>query len=153
TNLGIGINHPRIKSLDAVMTTYSKTLADQLNTIRQTQANRVRLEKDRLSALEAQAKDTREQEAAEKAKMVEYIEAKNKYIQARKLLEAVELSYTQQKMNQSVTPPTAKIWEPAEPAQGPVNKVPWYMGLAALVGLVLGVSLAFFIEYLDTSVK
>jgi capsular exopolysaccharide synthesis family protein len=153
TNLGLGTNHPRVKALDALMATYSKTLADQLNTVKQTQANRLRLEKDKLSALETTAKDTRDQEQEEKAKMVEYLNAKNKYLQARRLLENVELSYATQKMNQSVTPPTAKIWENAEPAQGPVNKVPWYMGLAALVGIVLGVSLAFFIEYLDTSVK
>ena len=35
----------------------------------------------------------------------------------------------------------------------PSRNVPAYMALAALVGLVVGVGLAFFIEYLDTSVK
>ena len=49
----------------------------------------------------------------------------------------------------------AKIWEKAERSDFPAkpNVPPAYLGLAAIVGIVIGVGLAFFIEYLDTSVK
>jgi capsular exopolysaccharide synthesis family protein len=154
TNLGLGVNHPRIKALDAQAATYSKILADQLNTIKITQANRLRLEKDKLSGLEEMAKESRTGDIKEKASLVEYVDAKNKYIQARKLYEAVETSYVTQKMNNSVKGDTAKIWERAEKAEYPSEpNVPIYMIMAAIVGIVLGVSLAFFIDYLDTSVK
>jgi capsular exopolysaccharide synthesis family protein len=154
TNLGLGVNHPRIKALDAQMAAYSKILADQLNTIKTTQANRLRLEKDKLSALQGEAKSSREIEADEKAKMAEYIDAKNKSIQARKILDTLELSYQQQKMLEAVKQPSARIWEKAEKSDYPAKpNVPGYMVMAAMVGLILGVGLAFFIDYLDTSVK
>ena len=48
----------------------------------------------------------------------------------------------------------AKIWETAEAADHPSRpNVAGYMGLAMVIGLVVGIGLAFFIEYLDTSVK
>jgi capsular exopolysaccharide synthesis family protein len=154
TNLGLGSNHPRIKALEAQMETYSKILADQLNTIKTTQANRLRLEKDKLSSLQDKAKDARSMEIEEKGQMVEYINAKNKAIQARKILESVELSYIQQKMIEKGPQQPAHIWERAEKSDYPAKpNVPAYMGLAALIGLVIGATLAFFIEYLDTSVK
>jgi len=154
TSLGLGVNHPRIKALDAQMATYQKILADQLNTIKITQANRLRLEKDKLSGLQEMSKASRTDDIKEKASLVEYVDAKNKYIQARKLYESVELSYVTQKMNNSVKGDSAKIWEKAEKAEYPSEpNVPAYMGMAAIIGLVLGVGLAFFIDYLDTSVK
>lgn len=154
TSLGLGVNHPRIKALDAQMATYSKILTDQLNTIKTTQANRLRLEKDKLAALQSTEQDSRAEEAAEKSKMGEYIESKNKAIQARKILDTLELSYQQQKMLESVKHPTARIWERAEKADYHAKpNVPAYMVMAGLVGVVLGVGLAFFIDYLDTSVK
>ncbi|HSI12048.1 MAG TPA: polysaccharide biosynthesis tyrosine autokinase [Chthoniobacter sp.] len=154
TNLGIGVNHPRLRALDAQMATYSKILSDQLNTIKITQANRLRLEKDKLSALQTSETNSRADEAAEKNKLAEYIEAKNKAIQARRVLDGLENSYQQQKMLESVKHPTARIWERAEKADYHAKpNVPAYMLLAGIIGSVLGVGLAFFIDYLDTSVK
>lgn len=154
TSLGLGVNHPRIRALDAQMATYSKILADQLNTIKITQANKLRLEKDKLAALQSAEQNSRVEEAAEKTKMAEYIEAKNKAIQARKILDTLELSYQQQKMLESVKHPTARIWERAEKSDYHAKpNVPGYMIVAGIIGIVLGVGLAFFIDYLDTSVK
>ncbi|MEP6673141.1 MAG: polysaccharide biosynthesis tyrosine autokinase [Chthoniobacter sp.] len=154
TNLGLGPNHPRVKAWDAQMETYAKILSDQLNTIKVTQGNRLRLEKDKLAALTTESKNSREVEAEEKAKMVEYIEAKNKAIQARKILDTLDLSYQQQKMIGVIQQPSAHIWEKAEKSEIPAKpNVPWYMFMAACVGLAIGVGLAFFIDYLDTSVK
>ena len=46
------------------------------------------------------------------------------------------------------------IWEKAEPATIPYSpKVLLNMILGTLVGLIVGVGLAFLIEYLDTSIK
>jgi capsular exopolysaccharide synthesis family protein len=154
SSLGLGVNHPRIKALDAQMATYTKILADQLNTIKITQANRLRLEKDKLSGLETMAKESRSDDIKEKASLVEYVDAKNKYIQARKLYDSVQISYVTQKMNGVVKGESAKIWQKAEKAEYQSEpNVPGYMGVAAIIGLVLGVGLAFFIDYLDTSVK
>jgi capsular exopolysaccharide synthesis family protein len=48
----------------------------------------------------------------------------------------------------------ARIWEKAEPASAPSKpNVLLNMALATVVGLIVGIGLAFFLEYLDTSVK
>jgi len=105
---------------------------------------------DAAKALEAQA-GASDAAIIEKAKMTEYVEAKKKAIQARKLLEAVELNFTLQKMNPpAVKPPTVIIWEKAEPSAYPARpNVALYALLAASVGLVLGVAL-FLMRHLKT---
>jgi succinoglycan biosynthesis transport protein ExoP len=57
-------------------------------------------------------------------------------------------------MQRSMPMSPARIWERAEPASFPSKPKVWLnMALAVAVGLILGVGLAFFLEYLDTSVK
>jgi len=154
TSLGLGLNHPRIKALEAQMATYSKILADQLNTIRTTQATRLRYEKDKLSHLQQMASDSRATEIAEKSQMGEYLDAKNKYIRAQRVLESLEVSFATQKLKITMKEPTARIWEKAEKSDRPAKpRVAWIMLGAGFSGLVIGIVLAFFIEYLDTSVK
>jgi capsular exopolysaccharide synthesis family protein len=154
SNLGLGENHPRLKALEAQMATYSKILADQLNTIKTTQATRLRFEKDKLSHLQQMAADSRTAEIDEKSKMTEYLEAKNRYIRSQKVLDSMELAYVTEKQNFLLKHPTAKIWEKAEKSERPDKpRVTMIMFGSFVGGLLLGVALAFFIEYLDTSVK
>ena len=153
-NSGLGVNHPRLKALHALKDAYQKILDAQLTSIKNAQANKLRYEKDKLSVIEKRANDSRDAEIKEKTTIQEYIEAKNKYIQARKILENVEMTLTSERMKKEIQGDTAKIWEKAEKSDFPAKpNVPVYMALAAMVGLVVGVGLAFFIEYLDTSVK
>jgi capsular exopolysaccharide synthesis family protein len=154
TNLGLGDNHPRIKALEAQMATYAKILSDQLSTIKTTQATRLRFEKDKLSHLQQMAADSRTQEIEEKAKMTEYLDAKNKYIRSQKVLDSMEIAYATQKENALLKHQTAKIWEKAEKSAHPATPHVAYIMVGAFIfGLLLGIALAFFIEYLDTSVK
>ncbi len=151
---GLGENHPRVKSLKAQRDAYDQILSTQLTSIRNAQANRLRFEQDKLAVLEKRSADSREAQISSKTKIGDYIEAKNRYIQARKILESVEMTMTAERMKQGVPGDVAKIWEKATRPDFPAKpNVPAYMALAALVGLVIGVGLAFFIEYLDTSVK
>jgi len=151
---GLGENHGRVKSLRAMRTAYSKILTDQLTSIRNAQANRLRFERDKLAVLEQRAAESQTTQIQEKTKIAEYIESKNKYIQARRILENVEMTMTAERVKRGVDAEPARIWEKAEKSDFPAKpNVPAYMGLAAVVGLVIGVGLAFFIEYLDTSVK
>jgi capsular exopolysaccharide synthesis family protein len=66
----------------------------------------------------------------------------------------MEVNYQSTKMNEMVKSPTARVWEKAEKSDAPAKpRVPMIMMGAFLAGLILGIALAFFIEYLDTSVK
>ncbi len=151
---GLGERHPEVLSLRARQATIQDILSRQLESIRRGQATRLTIEQDNLTSLEAQLADSRVKQIEQKSKMGEYIDAKSKYIQARKLMETAQLNVQAERMNINVGTEVAKIWEKAEPPIFPARpNVPAYMALAAIVGLVVGVGLAFFIEYLDTSVK
>ncbi len=153
-NSGLGENHLRVKSLRAQREAYSKLLADQLTSVRIAQVNTLRYERDKLAVIEKTAAEAKEADIADKTNLQDYIDAKNKYIQARRILESVELTLTTERMKKELPGENAKIWEKAEKSDFPAKpNVPAYMGLAAMVGLIIGVGLAFFIEYLDTSVK
>ncbi|MEA3213016.1 MAG: polysaccharide biosynthesis transport protein [Chthoniobacter sp.] len=153
-NSGVGTNHPRLKALGAQRVVYEGILSRQLDSIRGGLATKLTIEQSRLGELEKQLAKSQKSQIEQKTNMLEYVDAKNKYIQARKVMENAELTLTAERMKINIQANPGKIWEKAEPAGAPARpKVPAYMAVAAVFGLVVGVGLAFFIEYLDTSVK
>ena len=153
-NSGLGENHPKIHSLRAEKEANQKILSDQLDSIRRAQAVRLRGAEATLESLEKDLTVSEAEQLKEKADVMEYSDAKTAYIQARRILDTAELTLKSERMKMGINSAVAKIWEKAEPSFSPARpNVPTYMMLAALVGIVTGVALAFFIEYLDTSVK
>jgi len=117
--------------------------------------NQVQSEKAALDALTSSLDEAKAKDDAEATKGQPYWEAKRKLgnmIDFNKLLaakiEATKLDLQIPK-NQIV-----EITGPAEPGDSPVkpNKT-LNIILGVIIGLIMGVGLAFFIEYLDTSVK
>ncbi len=151
---GLGARHPNILSLRAKKDTYEKQLTDQINSIRRTLAANLEITDKSVTGMEQQLDQARLSQREAKARNVEYARAKNNYIQAKKVLEAAELRLSTETMQRSMPMSPARIWERAEPASAPSKpKVLLNMALAVVVGLIVGVGLAFFLEYLDTSVK
>ncbi len=151
---GLGPRHPLILSLKAKKDTYEKQLADQINSIRRTLAANLEITEKSLATMEEQLEQARLGQRESKTRNVEYARAKNNYIQAKKVLEAAELRLSTETMQRSMPMSPARIWERAEPASAPSKpKVLLNMALAVVVGLIVGIGLAFFLEYLDTSVK
>ena len=153
-NGGLGENHPRVRALRAQKDVYQAILTSQLDSIRRSQATKLRVAEDAYAKLTDDLKKAEQEAIAEKTDIAAYMEAKNVYIQSRRIMENAELTLKAERMKTIMTPNVVSIWEPAEAAYAPAKpNVPAYMALAALVGIVVGVGLAFFIEYLDTSVK
>ncbi len=153
-NSGLGENHPRVKALRAQKAVYAEQLDEQLRALRDALARKVTLHENTLGALQNQLGQSRSNFQGIKNKSAAYTEAKNKYINAKRVLEASETRYYTARMQQNITITPAKIWQPAEPPSMPSEPKVWlYMLVAAAVGAGLGGGLAFFLEYLDTSVK
>lgn len=151
---GLGENHYKIQALRQMMAVYRDHLSTALEAIRRAEATNLQVAEQTLRALEKKLEEVKKDQIAGKTKSGAYTEAKAKYIQAKKILEAAELRYSTASMERGVDIDPARIWEKAEPPVGYAKpKVAVYLTLAALIGIVLGVGLAFFIEYLDTSVK
>jgi len=153
-NSGVGENHPRLKALRAQRAVHEDILSRQLDSIRRAQATKLKIEQDRLEQIEAQLERSKKAQIDQKTRMLEYVDSKNKYIQARKVMENAELTLASERMKINIVQNSAKIWQKAEPSPYPSKpNVPLYMFIAAIVGILVGCALAFFIEYLDTSVK
>jgi len=153
-NGGLGPNHPTIKSLVAQKNKLKEQLNAQITALRTALEEGIKAKQSSLAGLEAQLKSRRDEQQKLKTEAASYYEAKNAYIQARKVFDAAEMRLSTETMEKTIPQSPATIWERAEVTNVPARPKVWLnIALGVVVGLVFGVGLAFFIEYLDTSVK
>jgi polysaccharide biosynthesis transport protein len=153
-NGGLGPNHPTVKSLVAQKNTLREQLNKQIAAVRIAMEEGIKAQQSSLDGLEVQLKSRKEEQQEEKTKAASYYQAKNAYIQAKKLLDASEMRLSTESVEKTIPQSPATIWERAEASAVPAKPNVWLnIGLGGVVGLVFGVGSAFFIEYLDTSVK
>ncbi len=151
---GLGENHPRIKEIRTMLEQYRQILSEALKGIRNSQALKLKLAGSELETSQGSLLKSTGQAAEFKQKTHEYVDAKTKYLEDKRVLDSLNLQLSTERMKRSIDIDPAQIWQLAEPPTSPSKpNVPGYLTLAALVGLVMGFGLAFFIEYLDTSVK
>jgi len=151
---GLAENHPHLKSVRSQKEVFLNTLAEQLMSVRRNQASLLEIEERVLQELEGKFKDAQSFQIEDKEKSKAYIESKTKYLQAKKISEAAQIKLNTEQIDRRIDFDPAKIWEKAEKSSyWSKPNVAAYMILAAVVGAIAGISLAFFIEYLDTSVK
>lgn len=153
-NSGLGSNHPIVKSIRAKKEVMSKQLASQIASLRASMEANIRIGEESIKELEQRLHESQAKQQTSKTRASGYYEAKNNYIQAKKILEAAEMRLSTETMQRTMPQDPAVIWERAEPADFPSRpRVLLNMILGIVVGIGFGVGLAFFIEYLDTSVK
>jgi len=153
-NSGLGPNHPDVKSLRAKRQEYERQLGEQITSLRKTLKTNLEISQRSLKEIEDKLAETRGVQEQEKTQSSRYVDAKNTYIQAKRILEAAETKLYTERLDQAMPKVPVAIIDKAEPPEGPSRpKVVLNMLLSVVVGLVFGVGLAFFIEYLDTSVK
>jgi len=153
-NSGLGPNHPNVKSLRAKLEVLRGQLQDQITSLRKTLESNLKIAEEQLKTQQEALEKARSNQQNAKTKASTYFEAKNAYIQAKGILDSAEMRLRTQGMERTMPQNPATIWELAEPAEAP-SRPNWTLniGLGAVVGIVFGIGLAFFIEYLDTSVK
>jgi capsular exopolysaccharide synthesis family protein len=153
-NSGLGPNHPTVRSLRAKKEVMEKQLAAQISSLRSSLEANLRIAEESMKELEARLTESQTVQQNSKTRAAGYYEAKNNYIQAKRVLEAAELRLSTEAMQRTMPQDPAMIWERAEPAEYPSRpRVLVNMLLGVVVGIGFSIGLAFFIEYLDTSVK
>lgn len=151
---GLGDRHPKVNSVRAQKQILAVQLNEQVKAIRASLATRLKVAESALSNLTNTREDSKGDLEQERKNAAEYQLAKEAYIQAKKMYDAAKANYDAQRIQLAVGFYPAKVWEDAEPSIYPARpNVPAIMSIAVVAGLLLGVSLAFFLEYLDTSVK
>jgi len=153
-NSGLGANHPTVRSLRAKKEVMQKQLAAQISSLRKSMEANIIIAEESLKQLESRLDESQQEQQVSKTRASGYYEAKNNYIQAKRVLEAAEMRLSTETMQRTMPQDPAMIWERAEPSDVPASPRVWLnMLLGIVVGIGFGVGLAFFIEYLDTSVK
>ncbi|MEO5755013.1 MAG: polysaccharide biosynthesis tyrosine autokinase [Chthoniobacterales bacterium] len=153
-NSGLGENHPKVKALRATKAVYVRQLEQQVASVRDALQRNLNSAQATRNELKKRLSSINEQQLASKNLSANYTRAKNAYIKEKGLRDSIRLRAQTQTMEMAMPRQAVSVKQVAEPAPSPARpRVALNMALGALVGLVLGVGLAFFIEYLDTSVK
>jgi polysaccharide biosynthesis transport protein len=153
-NSGLGVNHPDVKAAQAQIDTIEGQLRKQIDSIRKGLATQLAIAEDSLKAIESNLTNSQTEQQTKKTASARYQDAKHKYVEERKLLEAAKSRLSSESMERTMPRNAAVVRDLAEPALFPSKpNVSLNMALGVAAGLVLGISLAFFVEYLDTSVK
>ena len=146
---------PSIARIQSMIDELNRQIDDRVAGIMAGLANELESEKAALNALTASVETAKQNDQAESVRGQPYWNEKRKLgnlIEFHKLLAA---KIETEKLDVKI-PKTSivEITDPAQPGDKPVkpNK-PLNIILGVIIGLIMGVGLAFFIEYLDTSVK
>jgi capsular exopolysaccharide synthesis family protein len=147
--------HPDVIRIQNLVDELNHEVDDRVSGIMAGLANNVSAQKAALDSLGTDVEDARKKDQEEVTRGQPYWEEKRKLEDLVDLHKVLYAKIESEKLDLSI-PKTAmvEITRQAEPGKDPVrpNK-PLNIILGIVVGLIVGVGLAFFIEYLDTSVK
>lgn len=153
-NEGLGPKHPSMLALNANIAQYRDTINKQVqNLISSTRALIIN-EENTLNDLKLQKEKLSEDIRTQKVQSTAYVRAKTDYNREEEILSAAKQRYTTEAMQTAIPFVPMIVHERAEPAAyatKPNRRLNILLGV--LIGSVFSVFLAFFIEYLDTSVK
>ena len=151
---GLGKNHPDVKAQQAQIDVLEQQLSQQIDSILTGLQTQLEIAQNSLKAIQGNLTSTQDQQQQKKTASVQYLDAKYRYIQERKLLEGAKTRLNTELMERTMPQQSAAIRDRAEPALFPSKpKVLLNLILGGFAGIALGIGLAFFLEYLDTSVK
>ncbi|MEP6808700.1 MAG: polysaccharide biosynthesis tyrosine autokinase [Chthoniobacterales bacterium] len=153
-NSGLAENHPKVRALRATKAVYTRQLEEQVTIIRSALQKNLATAQTTRDELQKRLDGINKRQLDSKNSSATYSRAKNLYIKEKMLLDGVRARAQTQTMELAMPRMAVSVKQVAEPASYPARpRVALNLALGALVGLLVGLGLAFFIEYLDTSVK
>jgi len=150
-----GPENPEIKQLAAMQVDLNNKVNDRIDGMLSGLEVNVAAKKAQVASL-AQAVDAAKTNDVEKSALYRpYFEAKRRLEILQKIMDAVVMRIDQERIDASLPKKgIVEITDQAEPGLRAVSpNLTLNIILGVIVGLIVGVGLAFFIEYLDTSVK
>lgn len=151
---GLGDRHPTVLAAVDQIQAMKKQLDEGVVNLRATLQAKLELATDSLQSMEGRKDETREEAIKRGLDTQDYVDAKRDFETDQELLQQMRLKQIDQQMRIQIVEDSILIHEAPVVAKGPVSpNVTLNLVLGAVVGLIFGVGIAFFLEYLDTSVK
>lgn len=151
----LGSEHPEVRMTKRMLSVINEQIDNEVIGITSSLESKLAGNLKQMEALDKELVDVKSNLAADTAKSAPYIRAKQSLEATQRVRSAMQMEYGQQLINAEVSRASSvQIIDHAIPGMKPVrpNK-PLFIAAGGVAGLLLGFLLAFFIEYLDTSVK
>ena len=154
-SIDLGEQHPRIKGLKKVVTTLEGQIDDRIQGVLAGLELRVKSSKAQVEQLQRDVVEAKQRESDMREKGREYFDAKRELSNTTRIRDTILFRIMQEEVDLELPKSsTVEVIDDADlPEKAVKPNIPLNIALGMVVGLILGVGLAFFIEYLDTSVK
>jgi capsular exopolysaccharide synthesis family protein len=151
---GLGAKHPTVMAAVDQIENMKRQLEEGVVNLRATLTAQLDLASDRLKSVEAMKDETREDAIKRGLDAQDYVDAKRDFETDQELLQTMRLKQMGETISSKMPPETVLMHDSPVISESPVSpNVTLNLVLGAVVGLIFGVGIAFFLEYLDTSVK
>jgi len=151
---GLGDRHPTVLEREQRVGNMKKDLEEGVVSLRATLEAQLRLAEARLGKVELLKGEKRDTAIQRGLDTQDYVDAKQEFETELELLQQMKLKWTTESVSNRMTDESIVVHERPVTARDPVSpNVTLNLVLGAVVGLIFGVGIAFFLEYLDTSVK
>jgi len=151
---GLGERHPTVLAAKENILGMKRQLEEGVVNLRATLQAQLSIAEQNLKSVEIRKDDTREEAIKRGLDAQDYVDAKRDFETDQQLLQQMKLRQTDQVIISKSLPESIEVHDEPQIAPGPVSpNVRLNLVLGAVVGLIFGVGIAFFLEFLDTSVK
>ncbi|MFT3990522.1 MAG: polysaccharide biosynthesis tyrosine autokinase [Luteolibacter sp.] len=151
---GLGERHPTIVAAKQVLETTKRQLDQGVINLRGSLKAKLDLASDNLAKMEVEKNETKDDAIGRRLDRQEYDDAKRTFEADEDILKALRLKSLGEQISAGVPEDSITVHDEPTLPEFPVSpNVTLNLVLGAVVGLIFGVGIAFFLEYLDTSVK
>ena len=151
----LGAQHPEVLRINSLLEKITTQVADRVDGILRGKDADLAAAKARDAELTRAVEEAKVKDRESAEKMHTYLTAVREVEQLERMRDTLKIKIQQEDIEMAM-PRTSmvEITDPAElPGKASRPNIPLNIALGVIVGLIMGVGLAFFIEYLDTSVK
>lgn len=151
---GLGAKHPIVLAAVDNLDKMKQQLDEGVVNLRATLSAQLDLATNRLDKVKARKDLTHEEAIKRGLDAQDYVDAKREFETDQELLQTMKLKQIAETISRKIPGESVQVHNRPVISEAPVSpNVTLNLVLGAVVGLIFGVGIAFFLEYIDTSVK